>query len=108
MSDCLFCKIVAGVIPAKVIYEDDDVLAFNDIRPAAPVHFLLIPKRHIESLLTTTTEDQALLGKMLAVAPIIAREQGLGAGFKTAINTGLAGGQEVFHLHLHVLGTPQE
>lgn len=108
MSDCLFCKIVAGTIPAKVIYEDDDVIAFNDIRPAAPVHFLLIPKRHIESLLTATPEDQALLGKMLSLVPVIAREQGLGAGFKTAINTGLAGGQEVFHLHLHVLGTPQE
>ena len=107
MSDCLFCKIVRGEIPAKIIYQDDDVLAFNDIRPAAPVHFLLIPKRHIESLLTTTEQDQALLGKMLALAPVIAREHGLGEGFKTAINSGLAGGQEVFHLHLHVLGTPQ-
>jgi histidine triad (HIT) family protein len=107
MSDCLFCKIVRGEIPAKIVYQDDDVLAFNDIRPAAPVHFLLIPKRHIESLLTTTEQDQALLGKMLALAPSIARELGLAEGFKTAINTGLAGGQEVFHLHLHVLGTPQ-
>lgn len=107
MSDCLFCKIVRGEIPAKIVYQDDDVLAFNDIRPAAPVHFLLIPKRHIESLLTTTEQDQALLGKMLALVPVIAREQGLEAGFKTAINSGLAGGQEFFHLHLHVLGTPQ-
>jgi histidine triad (HIT) family protein len=107
MSDCIFCKIVNGDIPASKIFEDDDVIAFKDIRPAAPVHFLLIPKRHIESLLTTTKEDEALLGKMLALTPVLAREQGLGAGYKTAINTGLAGGQEVFHLHLHVMGTPE-
>ncbi|WP_373976613.1 histidine triad nucleotide-binding protein [Chitinibacter sp. SCUT-21] len=108
MSDCIFCKIAHGDIPASKIYEDDDVIAFNDIRPAAPVHFLLIPKRHIESMLTTSKEDEALLGKMLALTPVLAREQGLAAGYKTAINTGLAGGQEVFHLHLHVLGTPQQ
>ena len=108
MTDCLFCKIVRGEIPAKIVYQDDDILAFNDIRRAAPVHFLVIPKRHIDSLLTVSDADQALLGKMLAIAPQIAREQGLQAGFKMAVNTGLAGGQEVFHLHLHVLGTPQE
>ncbi|WP_157670240.1 histidine triad nucleotide-binding protein [Chitinibacter sp. GC72] len=108
MNDCIFCKIVKGEIPASKVYEDDDVIAFKDIRPAAPVHLLLIPKRHIESLLDCTADDQALLGKMLALTPVLAREQGLGAGFKTAINTGLAGGQEVFHLHLHILGTPQQ
>ncbi|QZA81182.1 histidine triad nucleotide-binding protein [Deefgea piscis] len=108
MSDCLFCKIVGKQIPAKIIYEDDDVIAFNDIRPAAPVHFLVIPKQHIDSLLGCTEQDQVLLGKLLARVPHIAREQGLQAGFKTAINTGEAGGQEVYHLHLHVLGTPQE
>ena len=107
MNDCLFCKIVKGEIPAKIVYQDEEVLVFNDIHPATPVHLLLIPKQHIESLLTTTEQDQALLGKMLALVPVIAREQGLQAGFKTAINTGLAGGQEVLHLHLHVLGTPQ-
>jgi histidine triad (HIT) family protein len=107
MSDCIFCKIVNGDIPASKIFEDDDVIAFKDIRPAAPVHFLLIPKRHIESLLTATKEDEALLGKMLALTPVLAREHGLGAGYKTAINTGPAGGQEVFHLHLHVMGTPE-
>ncbi|WP_348946125.1 histidine triad nucleotide-binding protein [Chitinibacter sp. FCG-7] len=106
MHDCIFCKIVKGEIPASKVYEDDDVIAFKDIRPAAPVHLLLIPKRHIESLLDCTADDQPLLGKMLALTPVLAREQGLGAGFKTAINTGLAGGQEVFHLHLHILGTP--
>ena len=108
MTDCLFCKIVRGEIPAKVVYEDDELLAFNDIRPHAPVHFLLIPKRHIESLLTVNETDQALLGKMLATAPSIAKQLGLQAGFKMGVNTGAAGGQEVFHLHLHVLGTPQE
>ncbi|WP_028450363.1 histidine triad nucleotide-binding protein [Chitinibacter tainanensis] len=107
MTDCIFCKIVRGDIPANKVYEDDEVLAFKDIRPAAPVHILLIPKRHIESMLNTSREDEALLGKMLALTPVIAREHGLGAGYKTAINTGLAGGQEVFHLHLHILGTPQ-
>ncbi len=104
---CLFCKIVAGEIPAAKVYEDEDVLGFKDIRPIAPVHFLLIPKRHMDSLLTATPQDQALLGKLLALAPIVAREQGLGEGFKTSINTGAAGGQEVFHLHLHVHGTPR-
>ncbi|MCB5196522.1 histidine triad nucleotide-binding protein [Deefgea salmonis] len=108
MSDCLFCKIVDKQIPAKIIFEDDDVIAFNDIRPAAPVHFLVIPKRHIDSLLACTEQDQVLLGQLLARVPQIAREQGLQAGFKTAINTGEAGGQEVYHLHLHVLGTPEE
>ncbi|WP_410499468.1 histidine triad nucleotide-binding protein [Chitinibacter sp. S2-10] len=108
MSDCIFCKIAKGDIPADKIYEDDELLAFKDIRPAAPVHFLIIPKRHIDSLLTTTKEDEALLGKMLGLTSVLARQQGLAAGYKTAINTGHAGGQEVFHLHLHVLGTPAQ
>lgn len=107
MADCLFCKIIAGDIPAAKVYEDDEILAFKDIHPIAPVHFLLVPKRHIESLLSTATADQALLGRMLALVPQIAREQGLAAGFKTSINTGKAGGQEVMHLHLHVYGHPQ-
>jgi histidine triad (HIT) family protein len=108
MSDCIFCKIVNGDIPAAKIFENDNFIAFNDIRPAAPVHFLLIPKRHIESMLSVSHADEALLGEMMALTPVLAREQGLGAGYKTAINTGHAGGQEVFHLHLHVLGTPQQ
>lgn len=107
MSDCIFCKIVAGEIPAKKIYEDDDVIAFHDIRPIAPVHFMLVPKKHIESLLSTEPDDQALLGKIMLLVPVLAHENGLGAGFKTAINTGKAGGQEVFHLHVHVHGYPQ-
>lgn len=105
MSDnCIFCKIVAGQIPAKKIYEDEDVIAFHDIHPIANVHFLIVPKRHIESLLTAQEADQALLGKLLAKAPALAREQGLGEGFRTMINTGAQGGQSVFHLHLHVFG----
>ena len=107
MSDCIFCKILAGEIPAKKIYEDEDVIAFHDIRPIAPVHFLLVPKKHIESLLTTEPDDQALLGKMMLLVPVLAHENGLAAGFKTSINTGKAGGQEVFHLHIHVHGYPQ-
>lgn len=107
MSDnCIFCKIAAGAIPASKLYEDDSVVAFKDVRPHAPVHFLLIPKRHIESLLATTAADAALLGHMLALAPEIAKEHGLGQGFRTAINTGPAGGQEVYHLHIHVFGDP--
>ncbi len=105
MSDnCIFCKIVAGQIPAKKIYEDEDVIAFHDIHPIANVHFLIVPKRHIESLLTAQEAEQALLGKLLAKAPALAREQGLGEGFRTMINTGAQGGQSVFHLHLHVFG----
>lgn len=104
MSSCIFCKIVAGQIPAKKIYEDEDVIAFHDIHPIANVHFLIVPKRHIESLLTAQEADQALLGKLLAKAPALAREQGLGEGFRTMINTGAQGGQSVFHLHLHVFG----
>jgi histidine triad (HIT) family protein len=104
MSDCLFCRIAAGELPANKVYEDDDVLAFHDIRPIAPVHFMIIPKRHITSLATTESADEPLLGKMLALAPKLASEQGMDHGFKTGINTGRGGGQEVFHLHIHVFG----
>lgn len=102
-ADCIFCKIVNGSIPAKKIYEDDDVIAFNDINPSARVHFLIVPKLHIESLASCEDEHQVLLGEMLLLAPKIAKEQGL-TGFKTLINTGKDGGQEVFHIHMHVLG----
>ena len=102
-EDCIFCKIVNGTIPAKKIYEDEDVIAFNDINPSARVHFLIVPKLHIESLASCEEQHQALLGKMLLLAPKLAKEQGL-AGFKTLINTGKDGGQLVFHIHVHVLG----
>lgn len=104
MENCIFCKIVRNEIPARIIYEDDDVIAFNDINPAAPVHFLIIPRIHIASLLDCEETHQALLGKMLLLAPEIAREQGCTDGFRTIINTGRVGGQEVFHLHIHIIG----
>ena len=107
MSDCIFCKIIKGEIPCKKVYEDDDVLAFHDINPSAPIHFLLIPKKHLESLAHAQPEDTALLGKMMALVPQLAKEQGCQNGFRVVINTGRDGGQEVSHLHIHVLGGPQ-
>jgi len=104
MSDCIFCKIVAGELPCSKVYEDDEILAFHDIRPVAPVHFMLIPKAHIASLADCDERHQALLGRILLLAPRLAREQGLTNGFRTMINTGRGGGQEVFHLHVHVFG----
>ena len=106
-DDCLFCKISRGEIPSKKIYEDEEVFAFHDINPAAPVHFLIIPKRHITSLAEVSPEDGQLLGKMLVLAKKLALEQGCGNGFRIVINTGRDGGQEVPHLHIHVLGGPQ-
>lgn len=103
-DDCLFCKIARGEIPSRKVYEDDEVLAFHDIHPVAPVHFMLIPKQHIVSLLEAEATQQELLGKMLLLAPQLAREQGLDNGFRTVINSGKGGGQEVFHLHIHVIG----
>jgi histidine triad (HIT) family protein len=102
-ADCIFCKIINGVIPAKKIYEDDDVIVFNDIKPMAKVHFLIVPKLHVESLTECDASQQSLLGKMLLLAPKLAAEKNL-KGFKTLINTGRDGGQEVFHLHIHVFG----
>lgn len=104
MGDCLFCKIVRGEIPCRKVYEDDEVLAFHDIKPAAPVHFLLIPKLHLGSLAEAEDVHVGLLGKMLLLVPQLAREQGLKNGFRTAIHTGKEGGQLVFHLHMHVVG----
>lgn len=104
MSDCIFCKIVAGELPCSKIYEDDRTVAFHDIHPFARVHFLIIPKLHIASLDHCGPQHGELLGHMLLLAPRLAKEQGLEAGFKTLINTGRGGGQEVFHLHVHVFG----
>ncbi|MDP8568837.1 histidine triad nucleotide-binding protein [Methylophilus aquaticus] len=102
-AECIFCKIATDAVPAKKFYEDDEVMAFHDIRPLARVHFLIVPKQHIETLKDCQTEHQALLGKMLLLAAQLASEQGL-VGYKTQINVGREGGQEVFHLHLHVFG----
>ena len=104
MNNCIFCKLVRKEIPTKVVYEDDDVFVFNDISPKAEVHLLIIPKVHIESMLHLTTEHSALMGKIMILANNLALEYGLDRGYKTQINTGLKGGQEVFHLHVHVVG----
>lgn len=104
MSDCIFCKIIAGEIPSKKVYEDEDVLAFHDIHPIARVHFMLIPKAHVDSLAHCQPVHQEVLGKILLLAPQLAKEEGLAEGFRTMINTGHGGGQEVFHLHVHVFG----
>lgn len=104
MTDCIFCKIAAGDIPSRKVYEDNDVMAFHDINPAAPVHFMIVPKRHVTSLESCDESHRDVLGKILLLAPKLAREQGLTDGFKTVINTGVGGGQVVMHLHVHVLG----
>ena len=105
--NCIFCKIVAGQIPAKKAYEDAELLAFHDIHPWAPVHVLVIPKQHIATLSDVGPEHEALLGRMLALVPRLMRELGVVNGFRTVINTGRDGGQEVQHLHMHVMGGPR-
>ena len=104
MHDCLFCRIARGEIPSRKAYEDEDVLAFHDINPARPVHILVIPKRHITSLQTVTEADEPVLGRMLVVANKLANENGSPDGFRVIINNGLIGGQEVPHLHVHLVG----
>ena len=104
--NCLFCKIARGEIPSKKVYEDEDVLAFHDIRPLAPVHFMLIPKEHVASLYEAGMAQHRALGKMLALAGELARKEGASDGFRTIINTGRVGNQEVYHLHMHVIGGP--
>lgn len=110
-ENCIFCKIVAGDIPSNKVYEDDDVLAFHDINPWAPVHFLIIPKMHIASMAQLdgdNAEHQRIMGKIMTLAPKLAVEQGCEpypeGGFRTVVNTGANGGQEVHHLHVHVIG----
>jgi histidine triad (HIT) family protein len=103
-ADCLFCKIAAKQIPSKVVFEDDEVFAFEDIGPQAPTHVLIIPRRHIASLEEATPEDQAVLGKLQLVAADLARKLKLAGGYRTVVNTGEGAGQSVFHLHLHLLG----
>lgn len=116
MTNCIFCKIASKQIPSKTVYEDEDVIAFHDINPAAPVHFLIVPKQHIDSLAQCDERHASLLAKMMLLAPKLAKEQGCGytldngaavGGFKTLFNTGPDGGQEVYHLHLHVIGGPR-
>lgn len=105
MDDCLFCKIIKREIPSKVVYEDDTVLAFRDINPVAPVHILVIPKKHIGSLVELTNEDEAIVGKIYTIINKIAKQEGIAEkGFRVIVNCGEDGGQEVKHLHFHLLG----
>lgn len=103
--DCLFCKIISKEIPAKIVYEDDTVLAFEDINPQAPFHVLVIPKKHIATSLDVKEEDHALIGRLLQTANSLARERGVAEkGFRTVLNCNRDAGQTVFHIHLHLLG----
>lgn len=104
MTECIFCKIIAGDIPSTKVYEDDKIIAFKDINPKASVHVLVIPKMHIDSLDHLDESQQELMGYMTLKLPEIARSQGLNNGFRTIINTGPGGGQEVGHIHFHILG----
>lgn len=102
--DCIFCKIVKGEINSKIVYEDEKSLAFEDINPQAPVHILIVPKKHIGTLREMKEKDKSLIGHLLRVASRIALERGLGEGYRIVINDGEKAGQSIFHLHFHILG----
>jgi len=104
MTDCLFCRIVAGEIPATVVHETDEVLAFRDISPQAPTHVVVVPKQHHENAAALAAADEALAGRLLAAGAAVAEAEGLEEGYRFVLNTGADGGQTVFHVHLHVLG----
>ena len=110
-TNCIFCKIIAGKIPSRKVYEDEEIFAFHDIHPWAPVHFLMSPKRHIPSMAQLNDADAALLGRMMVLAPKLALQEGCKpypeGGFRIVCNNGLEGGQEVHHLHIHVMGGPR-
>jgi histidine triad (HIT) family protein len=105
--NCIFCKIVRGEIPGKKVYEDADVLAFHDIQPVAPVHFMLVPKKHVPTMYDLTADDAPVMGKIMTLAGRLARELGASDGFRTIVNTGRVGRQEVQHVHVHVIGGPE-
>jgi histidine triad (HIT) family protein len=105
--NCLFCKIAAGQIPSTQVYADEDLIAFHDIHPWAPVHVLIVPRKHIASMADVGPDDQALMGKMMVLAPQLMAQLGVTGGFRQVINTGRDGGQEVHHLHMHVMGGPR-
>ena len=103
--DCLFCRIIAGEVPADIVHSDERCVAFRDTNPQAPVHVLIIPREHMDSLDDASQRDEATLGHLLRVAARVANEEGLSeSGYRTVINTGAGAGQSVFHLHLHVIG----
>jgi histidine triad (HIT) family protein len=106
-SDCIFCRIAAGTLPARIVYADDKVLAFHDLYPKADTHLLLIPRLHLVSLEDLQPEHDHLVSHMLRLLPQLAQQQGLDSGFRTIINTGAGGGQVIFHLHIHLLGGPR-
>jgi histidine triad (HIT) family protein len=105
-ESCIFCRIVTGEIPSRKVYEDEEILAFHDINPIAPVHVLVIPKLHIASMADLTAEHAAVMGRLMTKIPEIARAQGLNDGFRIICNTGKVGRQDVYHLHVHVIGGP--
>ena len=105
--NCIFCKIVSGQVPSRQVYQDQELVVFTDIHPAAPVHLLMVPREHFDNLGTAQPAHEGLLGRMLLLAPRLAREQGASDGFRVVINNGPDGGQEVYHLHAHVLGGPR-
>ncbi len=105
MSDCIFCKIIKGEIPSTNVYQDEHVTAFRDINPAAPTHILIVPNKHIESVNFIIPDDEALIGKLFAVAKQLAEKEGVSeSGYRLVVNTGAEAGQTVFHLHMHLLG----
>jgi histidine triad (HIT) family protein len=105
MPDCLFCKIVSREVPGSIVYEDDRMLAFNDINPQAPTHILIVPKRHIESLNELQAADDQIVGELVRRAAVLAKEHGIAnGGYRTVINTNRDAGQSVWHIHLHLLG----
>ena len=105
MNDCIFCKIINKEIPSSIVYEDSEIIAFRDINPVAPIHILVIPKKHIESLIDLKQEDELLIGKIYTVINRIAKQEGISEkGFRVIVNCGEDGGQEVRHLHYHLLG----
>jgi|SRR5579875_65001 len=105
MEDCIFCRIAERKIPAKIVYEEESALAFEDAHPQSPVHLLVIPRKHMASLAEMAPEDEGLIGRLFAIAAKLAREKGIDSqGYRTVINNGVWGGQTVFHLHVHVMG----
>jgi histidine triad (HIT) family protein len=104
MSDCLFCKIIAGEVPSKKVYEDEQVFAFEDVKPAAPTHVLIVPKRHFAGLDTASASDAEIIGYCHLIAAKLGRERNIEDGYRTVLNVGPRSGQSVFHLHLHLIG----
>ncbi|HLA48602.1 MAG: histidine triad nucleotide-binding protein [Nitrospinae bacterium RIFCSPLOWO2_12_39_16] len=105
MGDCIFCKIIKGEIPSKKVYEDKDIFAFEDINPQAPVHILIVPKKHIDKSLDATDQDKELIGSIFMVANKLAKEKGIAeSGFRLVVNCNRDSGQDVFHIHFHLLG----